>query len=49
MNARIALIVPWFGPFPEWMPLFVRSLKANPIISYHFWTNQTTPRIVKIC
>lgn len=43
MKERIALIVPWFGPFPDWMPLFIHSVKNNPILSYHFWTNQSVP------
>lgn len=42
---RIAIIVPWFGPFPDYMELFVRSVKANPILSYHFWTDTLPPPI----
>lgn len=47
MKSRIAIIVPWFGLFPEWMSFFLRSVRANPILSYHFWTDQIPPQQVE--
>lgn len=43
MESRVALIVSWFGEFPEWFNLFARSVAANPIISYHIWTDTKMP------
>ena len=30
----------WFGNFPEYFEIFARSVIANPILSYHIWTDQ---------
>lgn len=38
-STRIAIIVPWFGPLPAYFEIFARSVKANPILSYHLWTD----------
>lgn len=47
MKSRIAIIVPYFGKFPEYFPVFLKSLKANPLISYHFWTENPRPESAK--
>lgn len=35
----IALIIPYFGEFPEWTPLFFETIRRNPTIDFHFFTD----------
>lgn len=41
--AKIVLFVPYFGPFPKHMPLWVRSCAANPQIDWVLLTDQDAP------
>jgi len=38
----IALIIPYFGKFPEWAPLFFETLKRNSSIDFLFYTDCET-------
>jgi hypothetical protein len=40
---RICLVVPWFGPWPEWTPLFLQSCRFNPTIDWLIPTDQPAP------
>jgi hypothetical protein len=33
---RILLLVPWFGPWPEWIEFFLASARANPTVDWLF-------------
>ncbi len=35
----ICLIIPYFGTWPEWFPLFLESCRYNPTIDWHFFTD----------
>lgn len=35
----IALIIPYFGKFPEWAPLYFETLKRNSTIDFIFYTD----------
>jgi hypothetical protein len=37
---RIAFILPWFGRWPNWMPLFWESCRWNPNIRWLIYTDQ---------
>lgn len=37
---RIAFILPWFGRWPVWMPLFWESCRWNPNIQWFVFTDQ---------
>ena len=37
--SRIALLIPYFGTFPEWSELYFETLRANPSIDFIFFTN----------
>lgn len=39
---KIAFIIPYFGKWPEWMPLYIDSLERNPSIDFHFFTDCDT-------
>lgn len=39
MNARIAFIVFYFGPFPNYFPLYIRSCEHNSFIDWHIFTD----------
>ena len=38
----ILLIIPYFGHWPEWMPLFIHSIRLNPEIDFLFYTDCDT-------
>lgn len=40
---RIAFILPWFGRWPNWMPLFWESCRWNPNIRWIVYTDQAKP------
>lgn len=35
----ILFLIPYFGKFPEWAPLFFETLKSNPSIDFFFFTD----------
>lgn len=35
----LAFLIPYFGKWPEWMPLFIDSLERNKTIDFHFFTD----------
>jgi hypothetical protein len=41
--AQIALIIPYFGSFPEWMDLYLYSCSRNRIIDFHYFTDCDIP------
>lgn len=36
---KIAILVPYFGKWPEWIDLFFDSVERNPTIDFHFLTD----------
>lgn len=38
----IALLIPYFGKWPAWMPLFLDSIERNETIDFHFITDCDT-------
>lgn len=40
---RIALIIPYFGKFPEWMELYLYTCSRNPQIDFHYYTDCKIP------
>lgn len=36
---RIAIIIPYFGKWPDWIDLYFYSCSKNPDIDWHFFTN----------
>jgi hypothetical protein len=42
--SRIAFVLPWFGPWPNWMPLFWESCRWNPDIDWLIYTDQAQPK-----
>lgn len=43
MTSRCMLILPYFGKFNNYFPLFLRSCGANPSIDFLVFTDDTTP------
>jgi hypothetical protein len=41
---KIAILIPYFGKFPEWSDLFFQTLKKNSTIDFIFFTNCDTSR-----
>lgn len=39
---RVAQIIPYFGKWPEWMPLYLYSCSRNPMIDFIFYTDCPT-------
>ncbi len=39
----IRIIVPYFGSWPEWYPLYLKSCSTNPTIDWLFFTDCVTP------
>ena len=39
MNGRIALIIPYFGPLPNWFPYFAKSVAQSPILDVLLFTD----------
>ena len=42
-SASIRLVVPYFGPRPAYFPLVLRSMAANPDVSWLLLTDQPVP------
>jgi hypothetical protein len=42
----ILIIVPYFGQFPEWFPLYLESCRWNPTVNWLFFTDCTIPDAV---
>ena len=42
---RIAIIIFYFGKWPEWFELFVESVKRNKSIDFHFFTDCNTEEL----
>lgn len=40
---RIVFIIPYFGPWPEWMPLFLVSCRFNPSINWVLISDSDLP------
>lgn len=40
---RVCLLLPYFGPLPKWLPLFLRSVELNPSLDLFLITNETIP------
>lgn len=43
MKNRIAIIIPYFGRFPEWFDMYLYSCSRNPFITYYFFTDCDIP------
>jgi len=41
---KIAIIIPYFGKWPEWIDLYLYSCSKNAFIDFHFFTDLPTPR-----
>ncbi len=39
----IALILPFFGPWPDWMPAFLVTCAWNPDVDWHFFSDTPAP------
>lgn len=39
---KITFLLPYFGKWPEWMPLFIDSIERNATIDFHFFTDCDT-------
>lgn len=38
---KIIIIIPYFGPFPDWKHLFFETLKRNKTIDFYFFTDNS--------
>lgn len=43
MNSNIAIIIPYFGQWPEWIDLYLYSCSKNPQIDFLFYTDCPVP------
>lgn len=43
MRAKIAMIIPYFGKWPEWMDLYLYSCGKNPQVDFLFYTDCPLP------
>jgi hypothetical protein len=41
-KSKIILLIPYFGVFPEWFPLFFETIKVNSAVNFHFFTDCET-------
>lgn len=39
----ICILIPYFGKWPEWFPLFLHSCRYNPTVKWHFFTDCGLP------
>ena len=39
MTSKIILLIPYFGKFPEWSPLFFETVRRNSSIDFKFYTD----------
>ena len=44
MTHRVALIIPYFGKWPEWIELFFYSCGRNPFVDFIFYTDCPSPK-----
>ncbi|MCM1454287.1 MAG: hypothetical protein NC193_07130 [bacterium] len=42
---RIAMLIPYFGKWPEWMPLYLYTCSRNPQIDFHYFTDCGEPEV----
>lgn len=42
---KIALIIPYFGEWPAWFPLYLRGCELNPVIDILFFTDCKIPEM----
>lgn len=42
-KTTIAIIIPWFGPWPTWMDLFIHSSQCNKTIDFILFSDQELP------
>ena len=40
---RIVILIPYFGRWPEWLPLYLESCRANPSIDWVFYSDCPAP------
>lgn len=40
---KAAIFIPYFGSWPEWIDLYFSSLRCNPILDVHFYTDLERP------
>jgi hypothetical protein len=45
-NGRITLIVPYFGPWPNWIDFFLKSCSWNPTIKWLIYSDNTIPDLL---
>ncbi len=45
MKDKIAIIIPYFGKYPEWIDLFFYSCGMNKTIDFYFFTDCEEPEI----
>lgn len=43
MTRSIAILIPWFGPWPEWIDFFVESCRANRTIDWILFSDSEPP------
>lgn len=43
---KVAQIIPYFGKWPEWFPLYLYSCSRNPMVDFIFYTDCDTPDII---
>ncbi len=43
MNKKLCFIIPYFGRFPNYFPLFLKSCAANPDFNWLIFTDDETP------
>lgn len=43
MRHSIVILIPWFGPWPEWIDFFVESCRANRDVNWVLITDQSPP------
>lgn len=43
MNTKIAIIIPYFGKFPEWIDLYFQSCMKNIMFDFYFFTDCEMP------
>lgn len=43
MNCKIAIIIPYFGKWPDWIDLFFHSCENNPSFDWYFFTDCAIP------
>lgn len=44
-GSRIAMLIPYFGHWPEWMPLYLYTCSRNPQVDFHYFTDCGVPEV----